>query len=169
VQGRLLCRDLANRSSTIDITGIDHIYLSVRDFARSERFYDGVMEALGFKKSDEWIAGEPHAHYLRPTVQITLRPARSQAPFDSYAAGLHHLCLQAATQADIDEAHRKLTALGVSATAPRLYPEYNPEYYATFFEDPDGLRLEIVGRTTTRRTLAERWNQFTRFLNPWSN
>jgi glyoxylase I family protein len=164
-----LLRGLTSEEAVIDITGVDHIYLSVRDFARSERFYDGVMEALGFKKSDEWIAGEPHAHYLRPTLQITIRPAHSQAPHDSYAAGLHHLCLQAASKSDIDDAYRSLTQLGVAASAPKLYPEYNPEYYATFFEDPDGLRLEIVGRTTTRRTLAERWGQFKTFLNPWAN
>jgi glyoxylase I family protein len=152
----------------MNITGIDHIYLTVRDFARSEQFYDQAMQALGFKKSDEWIADEPHAHYLRPALQISLRPARSTAAHDSYAAGLHHLCLQAATKADVDEAYRALSALGIAATKPALYPDYNPEYYATFFEDPDGIRLEIVGRTGTRQMLADRWQEFTRFLNPWA-
>jgi glyoxylase I family protein len=152
----------------MNITGIDHIYLSVSDFARSERFYDSVMEALGFKKSDEWIAGEPHAHYLRPTLQISLRPARGTIAHDSYAPGLHHLCLQAATHADVDTAYRELTRLGVPATKPVLYPEYNPEYYATFFEDPDGIRLEVVGRTSNRQALFDRWSQFTTFLNPWA-
>jgi len=153
----------------MNITGIDHIYLAVTDFTRSEKFYDAVMQALGFKKSDEWLHGEPHAHYLRPTLQITLRPARSNARHDCYSAGLHHLCLQAETKADVDEAHLALIALGVAATQPKLYPEYNPEYYATFFEDPDGIRLEIVGRTTTRKTLAVRWSEFTTFLNPWAH
>jgi len=152
----------------MNITGIDHIYLAVTDFARSEKFYDRVMEVLGFKKSDEWLHGEAHAHYLRPTMQITLRPARSKTPHDSYAAGLHHLCLQAATKADIDDAYAALTAIGVAASKPKLYPEYNPEYYATFFEDPDGIRLEIVGRTGTRQSLAERWHEFKTFLNPWA-
>jgi glyoxylase I family protein len=151
----------------MNITGIDHIYLAVTDFDRSEKFYDRVMEALGFKKSDEWLHGEAHAHYLRPTLQISLRPARSATPHDSYAAGLHHLCLQAATKADVDAAHQALIALGIAATPPRLYPEYNAEYYATFFEDPDGIRLEIVGRTGTRQTLADRWATFKTFLNPW--
>ena len=151
----------------MNITGIDHIYLAVTDFARSEKFYDRVMEVLGFKKSDEWLHGEAHAHYLRPTMQISLRGARNKTPHDSYSAGLHHLCLQAATKADVDDAYRALTALGVAASKPKLYAEYNPEYYATFFEDPDGIRLEIVGRTATRQSLAERWQEFTTFLNPW--
>lgn len=152
----------------MNITGIDHIYLAVTDFARSEKFYDQVMQALGFKKSDEWIADEPHVHYLRPTLQISLRPARSTVVHDPYAAGLHHLCLQAATKADIDEAYHALAAIGIAATKPALYPEYNPEYYAIFFEDPDDIRLEVVARTGTRKMLAERWHEFTTFLNPWA-
>ncbi len=152
----------------MNITGIDHIYLAVTDFARSEAFYDRALEVLGFKKSDEWLHGEPHAHYLRPNLQITLRPARSTAPHDPYTAGLHHLCLQAESKTDIDEAYAALIATGIEASLPKLYPEYNAEYYATFFEDPDGIRLEIVGRTTTRRTLAERWGEFVTFLNPWT-
>ena len=62
-------------------------------------------------------------------------------------------------KADVDEAYRALTALGIAATQPALYPEYNPEYYATFFEDPDGIRLEVVGRTSTREALSDRWSR----------
>ena len=50
------------------LIGIDHIYLSVTDFEKSERFYDSVMEALGLKKGDKSIAGEPHAHLHRSDV-----------------------------------------------------------------------------------------------------
>jgi hypothetical protein len=28
--------------------------------------------------------------------------------------------------------------------APRLFPQYRPDYYATFFLDPDGFRLEVA-------------------------
>ncbi len=152
----------------MNIVGIDHIYLTVSDFAHSEAFYDIVMESLGFKKSDEWLHDQPHAHYLRPTLQISLRPARSNTRHDPYSPGLHHLCLQAETRVDVDTAYRSLKSLGIEATPPELYPEYNPEYYATFFEDPDGIRLEIVARTGTRRSLAEHWQEFSTFLNPWA-
>ena len=33
----------------------------------------------------------------------------------------------------------------------RLYPEYAPDYYATFFSDPDGIRLEITNYRQERR------------------
>ena len=150
----------------LKLNAIDHIYLSVTDMARSEAFYDRVMEALGLHKGDTSISGEPHAHYVAPTFQVTIRPARTSRPHDPYAAGLHHLCFQVETKRDVDDCHRILTDIGVSPTSPAYFPEYHPEYYATFFEDPDGIRLEIVSRTSYRRQLAERWNELGPFLNP---
>jgi len=150
----------------MNITGIDHVYLSVADFSRSEAFYDAVLGAFGFRKGDKVVAGEPHAHYIRPGLQISLRPAHRPLAHDPYAPGLHHLCLQVENRADVDEAHHLLLGLGVTATTPRLYPEYNDEYYATFFEDPDGIRLEVVGRTSYRQLVIDRWSEFRVFLNP---
>ena len=34
-----------------DVTGIDHVYISVGDLARAEVFYDRVMSILGFRKN----------------------------------------------------------------------------------------------------------------------
>jgi len=151
----------------LDVVGLDHIYLAVRDFAVSESFYDRVMGALGFKKGDMPVAGEAHAHYFHRALQISIRPARpGSSPHDPYTAGLHHVCLQVRTRGDVDEVCGKLRELGVAATAPRAYPEYNPEYYATFFEDPDGIRLEVVARNSHRDVIADRWSELEGFLNP---
>jgi glyoxylase I family protein len=151
----------------LQVIGLDHVYLTVSDFERSVAFYDRVMATLGFRKGDKAIAGAPHAHYFNPALQITIRPARAGAPaHDPYAPGLHHLCLQVRGPEDVDEACRALRAVGVEATEPQRYPEYNPDYYATFFRDPDGLRLEIVGRTPYRDELARRWEDLRSFLNP---
>lgn len=150
----------------MEVIGLDHIYLSVSDMDRSERFYDRVLQALGFRKGDKAIAGERHAHYFNRVLQISIRPARSGSPHDPYAPGLHHVCLQLAGPAEVDAAAAALRELGIEATEPRLYPEYNPHYYATFFSDPDGIRLELVGRTPYRDELVERWDEFRSFLNP---
>jgi glyoxylase I family protein len=156
----------APSSAPLRIVGLDHVYLCVGDMARSETFYDSVMDALGFRKGDKPIAGERHAHYFNPALQITIRPARSATPHDPYGPGLHHLCFQAADREGVDLAHARITALGIEATPPRAYPEYNPDYYATFFGDPDGIRLEVVARTPHRETIARRWDEFRVFLNP---
>lgn len=150
----------------MDVIGLDHIYLTVSDFARSESFYDRALAFLGFRKGDKAIGGDPHAHYFNRSIQLSIRPARSKRDHDPYAPGLHHLCLQLPTNEDIDAAASGLRELGIEATTPRFYPEYNPDYYATFFEDPDGIRLELVCRTPARDAIVEHWDDLKVFLNP---
>jgi glyoxylase I family protein len=154
------------RGIRVEVLGVDHIYLTVSDLERSEPFYDRLMRLLGFRKGDKAIAGDPHAHYFNRVVQVTIRPARSEASHDPYAPGLHHICLQLPGRMDVDAAAGALLELGIASSEPRLYPEYNPDYYATFFEDPDGIRWELVGRTPYRDALVEHWGEFEVFLNP---
>ena len=45
----------------------------------------------------------------------------------------------------------------MGATEPRRYPEYDEDYYATFFEDPDGVRLEVTDFRERRRRLMQDW------------
>lgn len=144
----------------VEVIGLDHVYLAVSDFARARRFYDALLGALGFESGDAPIAGEPHLHYWNRALQISIRPAHAAGVrHDPYAPGLHHLCLQLRNPAAVDAAHAKLRALGVAASAPRLYPEYNPDYYATFLEDPDGIRLELVARKGKRDEIVARWEE----------
>lgn len=151
----------------MEVVGIDHVYVTVADLETSEKFYDRLMALLGFRKGDKRIAGERHAHYFNRVMQYSIRPARGGAVgHDPYAPGLHHLCFQVPDRASVDEAHATLHAWGVDATEPRVWPEYNDDYYATFFPDPDGLRLEIVARSKYRREMAERWDEMRVFLNP---
>lgn len=151
----------------MEVVGLDHVYVTVADFARSEPFYDRLMAFLGFRKTDRRIADEPHAHYVNRVLQYSIRPARGgRVGHDPYAPGLHHVCFQVPDRAAVDEVHATLTGWGIEASAPRVWSEYNDDYYATFFADPDGLRLEVVARSRYRRELAERWDEMTSFLNP---
>lgn len=142
----------------VEVIGIDHVYLTVRDLARSRAFYDGVMRVLGYRHVESSIGGDPHVHYYNRQFGLSLRPARSDAAHDPYAPGLHHLCFRVVDEAAVDRACAELRALGVGATDPRLYPEYQPDYYATFFEDPDGIRLEITNFREARRRRMYDWD-----------
>jgi len=66
---------------------------------------------------------------------------------------------------DVDFCFEKLKSVGIEVSQPQRYPEYHPEYYATFFEDPDGIRLEIVAKTSAR-SIGVRWDELKEFLNP---
>lgn len=153
------------RPERVEVIGLDHIYLAVSDFARAEKFYDTVLGVLDFRKGDRAIAGENHRHYFNKVMQISIRPARS-GTHDPYAPGLHHLCLQLASNADVDRAATLLKQAGVETTEPAFYPEYADDYYAIYFSDPDGIRLEIVARRAGRKKTVARWKDLTSFLNP---
>ena len=59
--------------------------------------------------------------------------------------GLHHLTWIADSREDVDGLHKLLVAFGATILdAPADYPNYRPGYYALFFADPDGLKLEFV-------------------------
>jgi len=143
---------------TVEVIGIDHVYVTVSDLRGSERFYDRAMGVLGFRKRRGTIGGDPHVHYYNRHYGYSLRPAREGAPgHDPYAPGLHHFCFRVIDEAAVDRAAGELREAGVEATEPRLYPEYAPDYYATFFADPDGVRLEVTNFRETRRRLMYDW------------
>ena len=135
------------------VTGIDHIYLAVGDLARSQAFYDVVLrDVLGFEKGEPFaLGGEAHVNYYNHLFGFVLRPARSASPHDPYAPGMHHFCLRVDTATDVECVAAELNARGIAASAPRRYPEYAPDYVATFLSDPDGIRLEVTNYRTERR------------------
>ena len=62
-----------------------------------------------------------------------------------FRVGLHHLALKTRHKADVDRFHDFLLAEGITVLDPPAdYPEYGPHYYAVFFADPDGIKLELV-------------------------
>ena len=151
----------------VEVSAIDHVYVAVRDLPRSIAFWDPVMRLLGFRKGTLPIGGEAHVHYFNRVTQVSLRPARAGERAEPYRVGaLHHLCLRVDSRDRVDEAWRGLRALGVDATEPALRPEYAEDYYATFFEDPDGIRLEIVALRKLRTLVRERWGELTEFEDP---
>ena len=141
-----------------EIIGIDHIYLTVSDLTRSEAFYDRVLGELEFRKAPPFtISDDPHLHYFNRHFGVVLRPARSTHPYDSYAPGLHHLCLRVESADDVAAAASRLRAAGIAVSEPRLYPEYAPDYFACFFSDPDGIRLEVTNYRAERRHRLDHW------------
>jgi len=143
---------------TVEVIGVDHVFVAVRDLGRSRGFYDRAMPVLGFRKGEGLIGGDPHLFYYNRQLVYSLRPAREGTPgHDPYAPGLHHLCFRVVDEAAVARAAKELREAGVEVTEPRYYPEYAPDYYATFFEDPDGVRLEVMNFRETRRKVMYDW------------
>lgn len=126
---------------------VHHIDLTVIDLATSAPFYDRVLGFLGYTRTradavgSNWELREEG----RLICEVDIRPARSHRAHDRYSAGLHHLAWHAESRADVDRLHRLLQEMGARILdAPADYPRYGTGYYAVFFADPDGLKLEFV-------------------------
>ena len=145
-------------SASIEVIGIDHIYITVSDLALSEKFYDRVMGILGFRKNTFPNDGDHHIQYYNRHFGFVLRPARSgDRIHDSLAPGLHHFCFRVEDAAALDAIARRFAEVGVICSLPQVYPEYAPDYHALFFADPDGIRLEVTNYTQERRKRHEDW------------
>jgi len=146
--------------SMSNVIGIDHIYITVSNLTRSESFYDRVMvEALGFRKSTFTLGGDAHVQYFNRHFGFVLRPARSDRKHDPYSPGLHHFCLRVDSAAEVLAVTKQLRGAGIEATEAKLYPEYAPDYWATYFTDPDGIRLEVTNYRQERRDRHDHWER----------
>ena len=138
------------------LVGLGHVDLVCRDLERSLAFYAAVFGQLGL--ADPFLVeGErgEQIHYLRfpapGSGSLGLRQALEEQEFELYAPGLHHLALTVETTADVDAVHSAAVAAGAEVLhAPRSWPQYHPEYYATFFLDPDGFRIEVASARDAR-------------------
>jgi catechol 2,3-dioxygenase-like lactoylglutathione lyase family enzyme len=138
------------------LVGLGHVDLVCRDLERSLAFYAAVFGPLGLEPPFlvEGERGE-QIHYLRfpdaGSGSIGLRQATKAQTFELYAPGLHHVALAVGSQEDVDAAHAAAVRAGAEALhAPQLWPQYHPDYYAAFFLDPDGFRLEVAASRDAR-------------------
>ncbi len=146
---------------------IDHLDLVVSSLERSLAFYGELLLPLGYVRQSE-IEGErgERVVYLGrgggDMGSISLRERQSRGPerYDRYGLGLHHLALAAPSRALVDERAGWLRGRGaVIESEPREY-DYTPGYYAVFFHDPDGIKLELVHRPA-ERDLVSRVDELT--------
>jgi glyoxylase I family protein len=83
---------------------------------------------------------------------IGLREKQSDAhpvPYDRYAVGVHHVALEASSRDAVDRCWEWVLRQAVATeSAPKEFPHYVEGYYAAFFYDPDGIKLEVVHEPT---------------------
>lgn len=127
-------------------TGVHHVDLVVSSIERSLPFYRDLLGPLGWHRVGEVEGerGETIWYLSGPGTSIGLRTAQTPGEHDRYRVGLHHLAFEAASRAVVDERADWLRERGAEfESGPEEYG-YIPGYYAVFFYDPDGLKLEIV-------------------------
>jgi catechol 2,3-dioxygenase-like lactoylglutathione lyase family enzyme len=129
-------------------TGFHHVDIVASSIERSLPFYRDLLGPLGWHGMSEVQGeqGETIWYLWGPGSSLGVREARSERdkPFDRYEVGLHHIAFEAVSRAAVNERADWLRSQGVEIeSGPEEY-WYQPGYYAVFFYDPDGLKLEIV-------------------------
>lgn len=129
---------------------VHHIDLTVRDPQASRGFYDAVLGFMGYRLAAEhargfdWDREAPGQGFCSIGV-MRAEGTGAARPHDRYSPGLHHLAWTADSREDVDALHALLVEIGaVVLDPPADYPQYGEGYYAVFFADPDGLKLEFV-------------------------
>jgi glyoxylase I family protein len=132
-------------------SGVHHVDLVVSSIERSLPFYRDLLAPLGYHRIGEVEGerGETIWYLGGPGSSVGLRQAQGAeeqrfAGVDRYKVGLHHLALEAVSRAVVDERHDWLVSTGATIESPPRNYTYIPGYYAVFFYDPDGIKLEIV-------------------------
>jgi glyoxylase I family protein len=129
-------------------SGVHHVDLVVSSIERSLPFYRDLLGPLGWHgiSEVEGERGETIWYLWGPGSSIGLRAAQTESPlaYDRYRVGLHHVALEASSRGVVNERADWLLQQGAEIeSGPEEY-WYSPGYYAVFFYDPDGIKLELV-------------------------
>lgn len=85
-------------------------------------------------------------------ITFTLRKAAEKIRVIS-ARHMHRV----ETPADVAAVAAQLRGAGIAASDAKLYPIYAPDYWVTYFTDPDGIRLEVTNYRQERRERHDNW------------
>jgi catechol 2,3-dioxygenase-like lactoylglutathione lyase family enzyme len=133
----------------VKLGSMSHVRFTVTDIPRAERFYGAILGFMGYRLVEKsatrlaW-AGWAATGNLQWVIVSAADPASLNKRHDRYSPGLHHFAWNADSREQVDRFHELLKEIGATVLdAPALY-DYEPGYYAVFFSDPDGLKLELV-------------------------
>jgi len=125
---------------------MNHLGLTVSNLEKSEPFYEAILGFMGYQqveKNETFIMW-----WLQNAGAILISSANPNSPnkfHDRYSPGLHHLAFNADSREQVDSLYKLIQEIGATVLDPPAeYNQYAPGYYAVFFADPDGIKLELV-------------------------
>ena len=120
----------------------DHVDLRVRSLAEVRSFYEALLPALGFTRNatiEGWLQFEAGDTGIAEFFGVTEAP--------DHVANQTRIAFWAESMSEVDRLAEVATRAGARHVEGPLH--YEPGYYAVFFEDPCGNRLEVCHRTST--------------------
>ena len=125
---------------------LGHLGINVPDLAAAKRYYDALMPLVGFETffaTDDEFSYRPADN--KPGTFLFFYPTALAGPYSPEQTGLQHLAFMVRRRSVVDQVHDHVVAAGGSVVhAPQHFPQYPGPYYATFWLDPFGVKLEAV-------------------------
>lgn len=134
---------------------LHHVALTVKDTEVSGKFYDQILSYMGYTRrqvSDE-VKQDMKTELLAwvsSAGMVTLRPAKPQHLHSAHerdAPGLNHFAFNAGSREDVDGLHELLVKMGAEILDSPADYIYRPDWYAVYFLDPDGVKVEYAFTT----------------------
>jgi catechol 2,3-dioxygenase-like lactoylglutathione lyase family enzyme len=119
------------------VVGIDHISIRVSDYEKSKVFYAKLFAFLGFELSDDYGTT---IGWTNGRTRYWIAPAEGRKTHRIGDVGFHHYAFELRRRKDVDALQAFLEKERARIVDPAA--EYYDDYYAVFFLDPDGLKLE---------------------------
>lgn len=134
----------------VRVVGIDHLVIRVSDFEKSKAFYGRLFGFLGFEVLGDY--GDAIG-WTNGKTRFWIGEADAEGKKHKYRIGdigFHHYAFELRSRQDVDDLEAFLKREKVEIVDPA--DEYYDDYYAVFFLDPDGLKLEGMkyGEKTAR-------------------
>lgn len=131
-----------------------HLDLNVADPPTSIHFYGVLLGALGYEREDvDGTRARWHRDLGGGAVWgIEIRAPREPAPRDRherYSPGIDHLAFHAGSRDDVEQIAAAVAAAGYPIADPPAEYDYSPGYFAAAFDDPNGIRIEVVHEPVT--------------------
>ncbi len=126
----------------------DHLDLRVRDLKEADAFYRLILPPLGFPTrgaTPHCIYFEAAGNHPKPEF-IALIEDKNHTPNSS------RIAFWCDTKEEVDAFAPVLSQTAAqNIEGPMFCPEYSSTYYAIFFNDPSGNRLEVCCRTAKQK------------------
>lgn len=128
-------------------THLGHLQINVKNQEASFPFYKDLFKYFEyeFMSDDKGYFGVTNG-----TVDFWIMATEDKYKNNTFHhknPGLNHICFRVNSKEDVDKfCNEFLKPRNISGlyNTPKLFPEYAPDYYAVYFEDPDKIKLEVT-------------------------
>ena len=125
------------------MSGFGHVDLRVSDVELAQAFYEELMPTLGFT---ERYHGDAWKVWAKPEPPLPATPYFGITQSDGHEPNESRIAFWVGSREHVDRVAAIVEACGGrDVSGPKEMP-YGPGYYAVFFADPCGNRLEVYVR-----------------------